>query len=216
MAISVPGIQGPPGPPGSALIPQPVQTVNFAAAVNQFFPVDSTGGAVAVTFPAHPPDKSSIAVQMVAGTATVTITAGGTDVFVGGAASTSLTRVGLGATWTYSAGQGVWYPQSTVGVAPVIPVTKTLNFTITTASLNSVWLADATSAPITATLPSAIEFTGSIVITAVTTTTNFVTVTPVLSQTIAGLSSVTVGTAASGAVYSSLTLVSDGTNWQLV
>lgn len=97
--------------------------------------------------------------------------------------------------------------------ATSIPVTGTVS--------HPTELLDATSAPFTRTLPTAVGFVGSYRLVAVTTGLNLVTIAITSAQTItppvgAAVSTVTLGSPASGAPYSALTLVSDGSNWRVV
>lgn len=94
--------------------------------------------------------------------------------------------------------------------------TKTANFTITAA--NSIVLANATGGNFTLTLPTAVGFTGKLDIIATTSNNSrLVTVHPVGSQTISGVSGdLTLGTTAAGAPYQTLSLVSDNSNWWIV
>lgn len=87
---------------------------------------------------------------------------------------------------------------------------------LTIVNTDSVILADATNAAFTVTLPTAVGFKGRFTITAVNTNNNVVTVATTSSQTISTANTVTVGTQASGASYSSLDVVSDGSNWRIV
>jgi hypothetical protein len=77
-------------------------------------------------------------------------------------------------------------------------------------------MADATSAAFTITLPTAVGYSGVYNIEAITSTTNIVTLSTTSSQTIEAASTTSLGTNASGALYSSVTLVSDGANWRIL
>jgi hypothetical protein len=83
-------------------------------------------------------------------------------------------------------------------------------------SADDVVLADATSTGFPVTLPSAIAFTGQLTIKALATNENLVTVGTLGSQTVDGAHTVTLGSPGSGAPYRAITVVSDGSNWQIV
>lgn len=93
---------------------------------------------------------------------------------------------------------------------------KTVTGAYTVATSDNVILADATTAAFTVTLPTAVGFSGRFTITGISSGNNVVTVATSASQTISGASTVTVGTQASGASYSSVDVVSDGANWRIV
>lgn len=105
---------------------------------------------------------------------------------------------------------------SQIGTAPPIGVVaKTSAYSATSA--DNVILANATGGAFQVTLPSAVGFTGQLVVKATTTNTNLVTVQTVGEQTINGEgTSITLGTVASGARYTSINLVSDGVRWQII
>lgn len=97
---------------------------------------------------------------------------------------------------------------------PQVVVTKTSNYTITTS--DDIVLADATSAAFNLTLPTAVGFTGMLILAATTSGTNLVTVKTSASQTISGGSTVVLGTIAGGAPYQTVALISDNSNWWIV
>lgn len=98
------------------LTPITVKTANYTAAPNELIPVDTTSGAVTVTLPAAPTDGSVAAVKHVVrgGTNTVTVAAGGSDVFnvASGAASLTLTLVNQGVLLQYKSSTAIWYEVS--------------------------------------------------------------------------------------------------------
>lgn len=128
---------------GSALTPTAVKTANYTATVSDFIPSDASGGSFTVTLPTTPADKSIIAVKLiaVASTNTVTIAAGGSDVFNKTAGSTSLTLSLLNqvVTLQYKSSTGIWYVTSTdpgLGTWPGSTNVVTLG-TITTGTWNA-------------------------------------------------------------------------------
>ena len=110
-------------------------------------------------------------------------------------------------------GIGTITPNSTFQVAGSIATAlaaKTAAYTLT--ATDSVLLADATSAAITVTLPSAVGIAGrQYTIKRVNSGSNNVTLTTTSGQTIDGATTKTLG-----AQFSYTTLVSDGTGWQIV
>jgi hypothetical protein len=80
---------------GLSLTRTAVKAANYTAAANELVPVDTTSGAVTITLPAAPADRSIVCVKLVTqgGTNAVTVNCGGADVFnkTGGATSGSLT-----------------------------------------------------------------------------------------------------------------------------
>lgn len=100
------------------------------------------------------------------------------------------------------------------GALSFTPITRTTNYTIL--STDTLVFANANTAGFTLTLPTAVGFTSLLAIIATTTNVNLVTLKPFGAQTIAGASSLTIGTVASDAPYKGVTLVSDNTNWWLM
>jgi hypothetical protein len=98
------------------LVPTGVKTGAYSAASGNFIPVDTTGGSVTITLPTAPADETRVAVKMIATTSpnTVTIAAGGSDVFNKAAGSTSVTLnlLGQGIMLQYAAASAIWYVQS--------------------------------------------------------------------------------------------------------
>src|SRR6185436_19144116 len=99
-----------------ALAPTAVKTGAYTAAANEYVPVDTTAGVVAITLPTAPADKTRVGVKHViqGGTNAVTIARGGSDVFnrAGGSTSLSLPLLDQGFTLQYKASAGIWYAQS--------------------------------------------------------------------------------------------------------
>ena len=88
-----------------------VKTANYNAVTNDFIPVDTTSGAVTVTFPTAPADKSQVGVKKINGGNLVNLALGGSDVFnkAGGAQTGSLYLTNQSAIWQYSSGPAIWY-----------------------------------------------------------------------------------------------------------
>ena len=111
----VTGPTGPQGLPG-AFNPTAVKTSAYNFVANDFVPVDTTSGAVILTLPTAPVDKTTVAAKMIkqGGTNTVTIACGGSDVinYVGGPTTYVLKLLLEAATLEYSFSLGVWYVQS--------------------------------------------------------------------------------------------------------
>ena len=97
---------------GNPLTPTAVQTSGYTAAVGQIVLCNTTSGSFTVTLPAAPVDKSVLAVKHIiqGSTNTVTIAAGGSDVFnkTGGSATETLTLVNQGIALQYQAIAGIW------------------------------------------------------------------------------------------------------------
>lgn len=92
--------------------PTTIKTAAYTAAANQLVKTDATGGNVPITLPASQPDKTRIAVKMIAvsGNNVTTITTSATDVLnkAAGSTSISLTLVNQAATFQYEAATGIW------------------------------------------------------------------------------------------------------------
>jgi hypothetical protein len=98
----------------SGLTPTAVKTAAYTAAVGDLVPVDTTSGAVTITLPTAPADKSQIGVKLVTqGTGNnVTIARGGSsDVFnkAGGSTSLTLSTLNQALIVQYNAATGIWY-----------------------------------------------------------------------------------------------------------
>lgn len=95
------------------LAPTAVKTGAYAAAAQDFVPVDATSGPVTITLPTAPADKTRVAVKKVdSSTNTVTIARGGTtDVFnkAGGSTSLSILVTNQAMNLQYAAGPAIWY-----------------------------------------------------------------------------------------------------------
>lgn len=89
-----------------------VQTSAYGAAVSDLVPVDTTSGSVTINLPTAPADKSTVAVKHIiqGGTNTVTIVAGGSDVFnkTGGATLITLALLNHGVILQYSTSLVGW------------------------------------------------------------------------------------------------------------
>lgn len=98
------------------LTPTSVKTTAYTANPGDFIPVDASGGSVTITLPTVPADKTRIAVKVIniSGSNTVSIAAGGSDVFnkTGGSASLTLSLLNQASTVQYNAGTAIWYVQS--------------------------------------------------------------------------------------------------------
>lgn len=99
--------------PHSGLNPTAVKTTAYTAVAFDLVPVDTTLGNVIITLPTTPVDKTRIGVQMVkqSGTNTVTINAGGSDVFnvASGATSKVISYLFEDVELQYSSSAGIWY-----------------------------------------------------------------------------------------------------------
>ena len=95
------------------MVPVAVQTANYTAAAGQFVPCNTTGGSFTVTLPTAPPNGTLLAVKQIiqGGTNTVTVQAGGADVFnkAGGSTTQTLTLTNQGVSLQYSATPKIWY-----------------------------------------------------------------------------------------------------------
>lgn len=113
ITVNADDIQVTPGKFSQALTPTAVKTANYAAAAGDFVPVDTTAGAVTITLPTAPADKTRIAVKLVVlgGSNAVTISAGGSDVFnkAGGSTSLTLSLVNQALNLQYKASSSIWY-----------------------------------------------------------------------------------------------------------
>ena len=99
-----------------ALAATAIKTSAYGAAAGDFVPVDTTSGAVTITLPTAPADKTRVGVKLItqALTNAVTIAAGGSDVFnkVSGSTSLTLSLLNQGMLLQYTASTGIWYVQS--------------------------------------------------------------------------------------------------------
>jgi hypothetical protein len=106
---------------GGLYVPVAVQASAYTANPGDFVPVDTTSAGVTVTLPAAPQDQSVVAVKMVkqGSTNTVTISAGGSDVFnlAGGSQTATLTLLNQLVLLQYEAANAVWYVIDALGLA---------------------------------------------------------------------------------------------------
>lgn len=103
---------------------------------------------------------------------------------------------------------GISYGSALAGAAAMASVSKTANYT---AAVNDFVVVDATSGPITITLPSAPAANSKVAVKKGDSSTNLVTVVPAGAATINGDTAVGLGT-----VGASATVLFDGTDWQLL
>jgi hypothetical protein len=96
-----------------SLTPTAVKTAAYTAAPGDLVPVDTTAGAVTITLPTAPADRTRIAIKMVAqgGTNAVTVAAGGADVFnkTGGGTTLTLSLLLQAVNLQYRASGAIWY-----------------------------------------------------------------------------------------------------------
>lgn len=102
---------------GSALTPTAVKTTTYTAVVGDLVVCDVTSGFT-VTLPTAPADKAEIAVKIVAPASpanTLTIAAGGSDVFnvASGSTSLTLTRKFQSVWLQYKSSSAIWYVKTT-------------------------------------------------------------------------------------------------------
>jgi hypothetical protein len=146
------------------LIPTAVKTSSYTATAQDYVPVDTTAGAVTITLPTAPADKTRIGVKHViqGGTNAVTIARGGTDVFnkAGGSTSLSLLLLNQSFVLQYKASTGIWYAQS--GDTPLsgldlrYPQTAVANtFTQPQTVKGNVYQQDANAQPLVTLAPTA-------------------------------------------------------------
>jgi hypothetical protein len=99
-----------------ALAPTVVKTAAYTAAANDYVPVDTTSGAVTITLPTAPTDKTRIGIKHViqGGTNAVSYVCGGSDVFnkTGGATTGTLPLASQAVLLQYKASTGIWYVQA--------------------------------------------------------------------------------------------------------
>lgn len=100
----------------AVLSPVAVKTSAYTAGANEFVPCNTTSGSFIVTLPTAPSDKTRIGVKIViqSSTNSVTIAAGGSDVFnkAGGSTTYALSFVNQGVLLQYNASAGIWYVQA--------------------------------------------------------------------------------------------------------
>lgn len=95
------------------VIPTGVKTTTYSATAGDFVPCDNTSGSFTVTLPTAPTDRTIIGVKMItqSGTNTITIAAGGSDVFnkAGGSTTLTLSLANQGIFVQYSSSASIWY-----------------------------------------------------------------------------------------------------------
>jgi hypothetical protein len=96
---------------GQALNPTAIKTAAYTAVANDFVPVDTTSNPVTITLPTAPVNGTRFGAKMIiqGGTNTVTITAGGSDVFNKASGSTSVTLTLLNQSIQFQYNSGIWY-----------------------------------------------------------------------------------------------------------
>jgi len=218
----------PSGTGAQALIPTAVKTSAYTANAGDFIPVDTSSGSVVITLPTTPATGTRVEIKMINtavnttngyGNNTVTFNVGGSDVInKAGTTSGTIELLNQAVMLQYNSTNGVWYVQS--DDLPLSSTVSGISHTVTTTysvvASDHVIMADATSAAFTITLPTAVGFNGILNIEAITSTTNQITLATTSSQTIEGSSTTSLGTGSSGALYSAVTLASDGANWRIL
>jgi hypothetical protein len=103
-----------------SLVPTTVKTSAYTAAASDYVPVDISSGSVTVTLPTAPADKTRIGAKVVkvsgtVGSTTLTVAAGGADVFniAGGSTSLTLNAKFQSVLLQYAASSAIWYVQTT-------------------------------------------------------------------------------------------------------
>lgn len=96
-----------------ALTTTAVKTSAYSANANELIPVNTTSGAVTITLPNAPADKTEVTVKHIVqgGANAVTIAASGSGVFnvLGGATSFTLPMVSQSARLIYKSSDAIWY-----------------------------------------------------------------------------------------------------------
>lgn len=103
---------------------------------------------------------------------------------------------------------------ATAGVPAVVGASRSITSATTITSSDSILLVDASSSAFSQPLPAA--FVGVLTVDAVAANTHLVTLTPHGADTIEGLSSLPLGSQASGATYQSVQLARVGTTWRII
>jgi hypothetical protein len=201
------------------LVRTAVKTTTYSAAADDLVPCDSTSGSFTVTLPTAPADQTLIEVKhIIQGTTsgtgnTITVAAGGSDVINRAAGPTSVTLplIGESRAFLYQSSTAIWtivwaeLPQQS-GAAPNRVTAQSANYN---AIAGDIVLATAGGGGFTVTLPAS-TISSQIVVKKVDGGAGTITITPT-SGTIDGSASATITTR-----YVSLTLVADGTNWNLI
>lgn len=115
-------------------------------------------------------------------------------------------------------------PEITVdgGGGAVIPAgsgvvsSRTVSSTYTVLVTDYVIFADPTAAGFTISLPTAVGFSDVFVISVLGTSKNIVTVDPFGSELIQNQTTVQLGSSATSAAYTAITIISDGTKWWII
>lgn len=220
------GAQGPAGPQGTQgpqgattqLALTTVKTSAYNAVANDLVAANISGGSFTVTLPTAPADKTIIGAKIVVGSTpangyVLNFAAGGTDVFdvAGGSQTGSLGILNQQVDWIYSASQGIWstvqgnLPRSRVSANRPVQVSGTY-----TALGGDIVLATAGVVGYVVNLPSVTTPGTQVIVKKVDANSGTITITPA-SGTIDGQSTYPISTQ-----YQSVTLVSDGTNWNLI
>lgn len=136
-----------------------LKTSAYAAAANEFVPVDTTGGTFAVSLVAAPADGTVVSVKWSVGTAAPTVTCGGSDVInlAGGSTSAAFAVVNQVFTFRYRAASAIWYVESSISkggldslYAPITPTYSALTpttgaITLDFAAMNGLYWGNALS-----------------------------------------------------------------------
>jgi len=197
------------------LSPQTVKTTAYTAAPGDLVPVNASSGAVTITLPTAPSDRSIVLVKKVDSSANaVTVATGGTDLFETAVGPTSLTLTNLyqSVLLQYYATSGIWYATASYGATgggsgitrSIVSVTTSTTLG-STASTDYVALVGSGGAPI---LPTAVGNTNQYTIKNVHTAN--ITISTTSSQTIEG--STTYSISPGGSVD----LISDNSNWRII
>lgn len=139
------------------LTPTAIKTSNYSAVINDFIPCDNTSGSFTVILPTTPADKSVIGIKTVtqSSTNTITISAGGSDVFnkAGGSSSLTISLLNQAFLLQYKSSTAIWYVLSTdiplSGLdARYAPISITGTVTSVSGTTNQIDVATGTSTPV--------------------------------------------------------------------
>jgi hypothetical protein len=93
-----------------------VKTSNYSAAGGDFIPVDTSSGNITITLPTAPANKTRVGAKLViqGGSNTVTVVAGGSDIFnkAGGSTTLTLQLVNQSVILQYASSGAIWYVTS--------------------------------------------------------------------------------------------------------
>jgi hypothetical protein len=201
------------------LVRTAVKTANYTAAPSDLVPCNSTAGGFTVTLPTTPADQTLIEVKhIIQGTTSgtgnsITVATGGADVInrAGGPTSVTIPLIGESRAFLYQASTAIWtivwaeLPQE-VGAAPNRVTAQSANYTAIAADIV---LCTAGAGGFTVTLPAS-TINSQVIVKKVDGGAGTITITPT-SGTIDGAANQTITTR-----YVSLTMVADGTNWNLI